>query len=254
MRLRLVLSISLCTVLFAPPMRAQTTSNGPWPTVRQTNGWYGNIYEAPISPSFSVMTDIQWRRSGLIENPKQLFTVGGLTWRATPGVRLTIGGGYIASAPYGLLPAAAPTREYQLWYQLQLQQHAGPLDFAHRYRFENRWLHDVTHDADGAHSVNERFSHRLRYQLRVSHPFNQFKLHGQPILAIAADEAFLGMTAAERRISFDQNRASVGVGVPLGHGERVEVSYMQQWIAQARVKQSEINNTLQVMFVHNLAR
>lgn len=242
-------------LLFASPAPTQTTStNGPWPTVRQRNGWYGNIYEAPVSPQFSVMTDIQWRRSGLIEDPKQLFMVGGLTWRATPGVRLTLGGGYIASAPYGLLPAALPTREYQIWYQLQLQQHAGPLDFAHRYRFENRWLHDVTHDGAGAHSVNDRFSHRLRYQLRVSHPFNQVKLHGQPLLAIAADEAFLGMTAAERRISFDQNRASVGLGVPLGHGERVEVSYMQQWIAQARVKQSEINNTLQVMFVHNLAR
>lgn len=244
----------MLSLFCAQSSRAQTTANGPWPTVHQTNAWYGNIYEQPVTPAFSVMTDVQLRRSGFIEHPKQLFMVGGLTWRATPGVRLTLGGGYIASTPYGLLPAALPAREYQIWYQLQLQQHAGPLDFAHRYRFENRWIHDVSHDALGAHSTNERFAHRLRYQLRASHPFNQFKLHGQPILAIAADEAFVGMTAAERRVSFDQNRASIGIGVPLGHGERMEVSYMQQWIAQARVKSSEINNTLLVMFVHNLAR
>lgn len=80
------------------------------------------------------------------------------------------------------------------------------------------------------------------------------KLHGQPILAIAADEPFIGMTAVERRVSFDQNRASVGVGLPLGRGERMEVSYMQQWIANTRLRTSEINNTLLVMFVHNLSR
>ena len=241
-------------MLLAPVTRAQTAANAPWPSVHQANGWYGSIYELPITPKLSVTTDVQLRRNGFLEHPKQLFMVGGVAWRVTPGVRLTLGGGYIASAPYGLLPTARPIREFQLWYQLQFQQHAGPLDFSHRYRFENRWLHDVSHDAEGAHSTNERFAHRLRYQLRATHPFKQLKLNGQPITAIAADEAFLGMTAAERRISFDQNRASVGVGLPLGHGERLEVSYMQQWIAQARVKTTEINNTLLVMFVHNLAR
>ena len=235
------------------PCQTNPSATAPWPSVHQTNGWYGNIYEQPLTGSFGLMTDIQWRRSGLVEHPKQLFMVGGLSWRATPGVRLTLGGGYVASAPYGLLPALLPSREYQIWYQLQLQQHAGPLDFAHRYRYENRWIHDVIHDASGEHSSETRFAHRLRYQLRASHPFG-VKLHGQPILAIAADEAFVGMTAAEKRVSFDQNRASVGIGLPLGRGERLEMSYMQQWIANTRLKTSEINNTLLVMFVHNLAR
>lgn len=254
-RLRLVLfTLLLPLVSFASLSSAQTAPSSAWPSVHQTNGWYGSIYEQPLNQSFALLTDVQWRRSGLVEHPKQVFMVGGLTWRATPGVRVTLGGGYIASAPYGLLPAALPSREYQIWYQLQLQQHAGPLDFAHRYRYENRWIHDVIHDVDGTHSSETRFAHRLRYQLRASHPFNQFKMHGQPLLAIASDEAFIGMTATDRRVAFDQNRASVGVGLPLGHGERLEVSYMQQWIAQARVKTSEINNTLLVMFVHNLAR
>ncbi|MEO7997060.1 MAG: DUF2490 domain-containing protein [Gemmatimonadaceae bacterium] len=255
MRLRLVLAtLLLSSAALAPVSRAQTAPSTAWPTVHQTNGWYGNIYEQALNPTFSLMTDIQWRRSGLVEHPKQLFAVGGLTWRATPGVRVTLGGGYIASTPYGLLPAALPSREYLIWYQLQFQQHAGPLDFGHRYRYENRWIHDVIRDANGTHNGDTRFAHRLRYQLRASHPFSSIKLHGQSMLAIAADEAFIGMTAAERRVSFDQNRASVGIGLPLGHGERMEVSYMQQWIAQARVKTSEINNTLLVMFVHNLAK
>ena len=245
-------AIALATA--AASLSAQTaTSSAPWPTVHQANGWYGNIYEKPLTSTFGLMTDVQWRRSGLVEHPKQLFMVGGVSWRATPGVRLTLGGGYIASAPYGKLPALLPSREYQIWYQLQLQQHAGPLDFAHRYRYENRWIHDVIHDATGVHSSATRFAHRLRYQLRASHPFG-VKLHGQPVLAIAADEAFIGMTAAERRVAFDQNRASVGVGLPLGLGERVEISYMQQWIANTRLKTSEINNTLLVTFVHNLPR
>lgn len=62
------------------------------------------------------------------------------------------------------------------------------------------------------------------------------------------------MIGTDRRVAFDQNRGSLGLGLPLGHGERLEVSYMQQWIAQARAGTSEINNTLLVMFVHNLPR
>ncbi|MEP6833966.1 MAG: DUF2490 domain-containing protein [Gemmatimonas sp.] len=235
-------------------LQAQTTSStAPWPTVHQTNGWYGNIFEQPITPSFGLVTDIQWRRNGFVEHPKQLFAVGGISWRATTGVRLTLGGGYIASTPYGLLPATYPTREYQIWYQLQLDQHAGPIDFNHRYRYENRWIHDVIHDDAGEHSSDTRFAHRLRYQLRASHPFRA-KLRGQPLLAFASDEAFLGMTAVERRVAFDQNRASVGVGIPLGAHERMELSYMQQWIANSKLKTSEVNNTFQVMFVHKFPR
>ena len=54
-----------------------------------------------------------------------------------------------------------------------------------------------------------------------------------------------------RRLAFDQNRASAGVGFPLSNGERVEVSYMQQWIANTKYKTAEINRTLLVMLVNN---
>ncbi|MDQ6612348.1 MAG: DUF2490 domain-containing protein, partial [Gemmatimonadota bacterium] len=170
----------LVGLLFGTTLNAQTSA---WPSVHQTNGWYGSIYETTLTHSnVGVMTDIQWRRMGLIENPKQLFATGGLSWRATPGVRFTLGGGYIASAPYGLLRATYPTREYQLFYQLNLQQHANQLDFAHRFRYENRWVHDVVADVDGTHNSDVRFSHRLRYQFRVTHPLTSMKAHNQPLL------------------------------------------------------------------------
>ena len=247
MRNCIALSAGLLALVASTSASAQSQA---WPTVHQTNGWYGSIYEEAINPHFGLMTDVQLRRSGLIEDPKQLFAVGGLSWRATPGVRLTLGGGYIASTPYGLLPATYPSREYQIWYQLNLQQHAGPLDFAHRFRYENRWIHDVIPDANGTHNSETRFAHRLRYQFRVSHPL-AMQMHHQSVLAIASDEAFLGLTPVERRVSFDQNRAALGVGLPLSAGERLEVSYMQQWIANTKYKTAEVNRTLLVMFVHN---
>ncbi len=223
-----------------------------WPTVHQTNGWYGSIYETGLTNSpFGLMTDIQWRRMGWITEPKQLFAVGGLSWRATQGVRFTLGGGYIGSSPYGLLPAPYPTREYQLFYQMNLQQHASLFDFAHRFRYENRWVHDVISDANGTHNSDVRFSHRLCYQFRVSHPLTSMQMHRQSLLLFASDEAFLGLTPVERRVSFDQNRAAVGIGFPLSIAERLEMSYLQQWLANTKYKTVEINRTLQVMFVHN---
>ncbi|MEP6764050.1 MAG: DUF2490 domain-containing protein [Gemmatimonadaceae bacterium] len=249
MHLRLVSITSLVTLLALTSLHGQ---NSAWPSVHQSNGWYGSVYETMFRGSqFGLTTDIQLRRMGLAEHPKQLFAVGGLSYRPTAGLRFTLGGGYIGSTPYGLLPAAYPTREYQIFYQMNLQQHAGELDFAHRFRYENRWIHDVIADDAGKHNSDVRFSHRLRYQFRASHPLLSMQLHKQPLLLIGADEAFIGLTPVDRRVAFDQNRASVGLGLPLSKGERLEVSYMQQWIANTKYKTNEINNTLLVMFVHN---
>lgn len=235
----------------AAPALAQSNS---WPSVSQGNAWYGRSFEQVLSPTLAIVTDVQWRRNGLLEHPKQLDMVAGLAWRATAGLRLAVGGSYTSSTPYGLLPAPLPTREHLLWYQLQLQQHAGPVDFSHRYRFENRWVHDVAHDEDGSHDVNERFNHRLRYQIRASHSFPTLQMHGQPMLVYAADELFLGLTAVERHVAVEQNRSSVGLGLPISGSERLEVGYMHQIIANTRYKTMEVNHILLLVLVHTLPR
>lgn len=242
---------ALFLLIATAPASAQSNS---WPTVSQGNAWYGRSYEQVVSPTLAIVTDVQLRRNGFLEHPKQLDMVAGLAWRATAGLRLAVGGSYTSSTPYGLLPAPRPTREHLLWYQLQLQQHAGPVDFSHRYRFENRWVHDVARDDAGSHDVNERFNHRLRYQIRASHSFSKARMHGQPMLVYAADELFLGLTAAERHVAVEQNRSSIGLGLPISGAERLEVGYMHQIIANTRYKTMEVNHILLLVLVHTLPR
>ncbi|MEP6780516.1 MAG: DUF2490 domain-containing protein [Gemmatimonadaceae bacterium] len=233
-------------------LSSATGQSSAWPSVHQTNGWYGSIFETMFGRSrFGLLTDIQLRRMGLTEQPKQLDAVVGLSYRPTNGLRFTLGGEFVSSTPYGSLPAPFPTREHLLWYQMNLQQHVAQFDFGQRFRYENRWIHDVITDGDGKHDSDVRFSHRVRYQVRASHPVKSMQMHNQPLLLIGAEEVFIGLTPVDRRVAFDQNRASVGVGLPLSRGERLEVSYMQQWIANTKYKTTEINNTLLVMFVHN---
>jgi hypothetical protein len=126
-----------CCLLVVATSGAQAQSKR-WPAVHPSNGWYSNVFETAVDSRFALLTEVSVRRMGLIEDPKQLFAIAGLGLRVLPGVRLTAGGGYTSSTPCGKLPAPAPSREYSVWYQLQLAQRAGTIDLSHRYRLENR--------------------------------------------------------------------------------------------------------------------
>lgn len=221
----------------------------PWRTVRQDHLWLAAVVDQPITTRLAFFGDAHWRRTDAGLQPQQALARGTLTFRVTPGLRLGVGVNYVATAPYGELPTARPLRDRQIFYLAQFNQKLGRLDVMHRYRFEHRWLADVLERSDGRDSLSaSRFAQRTRYLLRLQYPIARLTMSRQPVLAIAQNDLFVGLAGADRGASVDQNRISIGAGLPLSARQRVDVLWLQQWIANPRARANEQNRTLWIVF------
>jgi hypothetical protein len=247
---RAALPALLLLGLGAPPcLSAQDAT--PWRTVRQDQLWLAAVVDQPITTRLGFLGDAQWRRTDAGLQPQQALARGTLTYRVTPGLRLGVGVNYVATAPYGELPAARPLRDRQIFYLAQFNQKLGRLDVMHRYRFEHRWLADVLERSDGRDSLStSRFAQRTRYLLRLQYPIARLTMSRQPVLAIAQNDLFVGLAGADRGAAVDQNRISIGAGLPLSARQRLDVLWLQQWIANPRARANEQNRTLWIVFNH----
>lgn len=233
--------------VLALPLPAQSAG---WESVHQSSTWLIVTADQAVSPRTALWFDGQWRRMGLGAEPQQVLLRPGVQWTLTPGVRVGGGYAYVATAPYGEVPSATPLREHRLWQQLALSHRAGPVTVSHRYRWEQRWLAPVV----GDETQDFQYQQRARYMIRAQTALGALRRAGQPVTAFVYDEMLLpvGHGTATGRLA--QNRASVGVGIPLDAHHRVEVGYLNLWNALTTAQTNEFNHTLTIGLVRSVAR
>lgn len=224
----------------------------PWRTVRQNDHiWLAVTYDQPVSRRWAVLGDIQWRRTDGLSNPQQFMFRNTLTYKPAEGLRLGAGVNYGASSPYGELPAARPVRDRQLFLFAQANQRPGKFDLMHRYRYEHRWLSDIVTDEAGDRSRGpSRYQQRARYLLRAAYPVPGFKFRARDVTGVLQNDVFVGISRTDRGLSLDQNRFSFGTGIPLSATKRLDVLWMQQWLALPTARASENNGTLWILLNH----
>jgi len=235
------------SLILALPLSAQA---GGWESVHQSSTWLIVTADEAVSRRAALWFDGQWRRMGVGAEPQQLLLRPGVQWTLTPGVRVGGGYAYVATAPYGEAPSATPLREHRLWQQLALSHRAGPVTVSHRYRWEQRWLAPVV----GDETQDFQYQQRARYMIRAQTALGALTRAGQPVTAFVYDEMLLpvGHGTATGRLA--QNRASVGIGIPLDAQHRIEVGYLNLWNALTTAQTNEFNHTLTIGLVRSVAR
>ena len=210
-----------------------------WQTVQQPATWANAFVDHAISERTALWFDAHWRRMDLGGPPQQLLLRPGVQVTLRPGLRVGGGYAYIATAPYGESPSAAPLREHRAWQQLTLGHAALNLSLVHRLRSEQRWLAPVLGDDLGP----LRYQQRLRYFVRAQRPITS------AAYGFAANEFFLPVGHREGEQRRLQNRAQLGIGVPLSERQRVEIGYLHQWNRITPRETYEINHTLVLSWV-----
>ena len=213
-----------------------------WIMREQQATWIGAAAEEVLTPRISLWFDGSWRRMGLGARPQQLLLRPGVVVTVAPGVKLGAGYTWVATAPYGALPLAAPTREHRSWQDLQLAHRAGAVNVSHRFRLEQRWIHPLR--ADGAGPT--AYTNRVRYRGRGTLPLSRIRLNGAPLTAFAWNELLMPVGGRTQRFTLGQNRAAVGIGLPLGKTMQAEVAYMNLYNAFPSRRANEVNHTLWV--------
>ncbi len=202
--------------------------------------------DQPVAPKLALWFDGSWRRMELGAEPQQVLIRPGLQYTLTPGVRVSAGYAYIATAPYGSLPTANPLREQRTWQQLLLTHRAGAATVSHRYRLEQRWIRPLlasSGESDDALGPTT-YQNRLRYLGRGQVNLGSLTYRSRPLLGIVWDELLMPLGGPAQTLTIGQNRATIGVGLPVTPTQRVEVSYMNLYNALAARRANEINHTL----------
>lgn len=227
---------------------APTAGAQPWITRHQDAMWVGGFVDQPVSKRTALWFDGSWRRMDLGEEPQQLLLRPGVQFTLTPGVRVAAGYAWVATQPYGSLPIANPTREHRTWQQLSLSHKAGAFTVSHRFRLEQRWVHPllVVAGSDEREDGPTTYQNRVRYMPRGQANLGSLKVGGRPVIGYVWDELLMPLGGPTQTFTIGQNRASVGVGIPLSATMRTEVGYMNLYNAFAPRRANEVNHTLWV--------
>ncbi len=233
----------------ASPVSAQSAA-APYSTVQQPAAWYSVFADHAISPRAALWFDGQWRRTGIGRSPQQVLFRPGVQYALAPGVRVGAGYAYIASAPYGEVPGAAPLREQRLWQQLTLAHSAGRVGVSHRFRNEQRWIAPVL---GGGETDRYRYAQRVRYMVRAQSALPSVMIGGRPLLAFAYEELLVPVGHGDETLRLAQNRLSAGLGLRVGTRQRVEVGYLNLWNALTARRVNEVNHTFTVSWYWTVA-
>lgn len=239
---RPVLRPFLLLALAAASAGAQNSS---WPTTHQQALWVTTTVEHELSPRTALWFDGSWRRMGVGEEPQQLLLRPGVIRTLIPGVRVGAGYTYVATAPYGELPAAAPSREHRLWQDIRLSHTYGKVSVTQRYRWEQRWLAPVVADETG----DFVYQQRARVMVRAQAPLGARTFRTRALSWYLQEELLLPVGHDGAAGRFAQNRALVGVGVPLSARQRLDVGYQNLWNALPARQANEVNHVVTFTWV-----
>jgi hypothetical protein len=231
---------ALLLISWAAGSAAAQDAASDWVTREQDALWAGVVAEQQVTDRVALWFDGSWRRMGLGARPQQLLLRPGVLVTVAPGVKVGAGYTYVATAPYGRLPIAHPTREHRSWMDLQLAHAAGPAAVTHRFRLEQRWVHPMVADTAGPTS----YANRVRYRARGSFKLGGMAVSGLPVQAFAWDELLMPLGGRGQQFTLGQNRATVGVALPLSHATKVELAYMNLYNAFPSRRANEVNHTL----------
>ena len=121
----------------------------------------------------------------------------------------------------------------------------GKLDFANRFRLEQRFFGQPALQANGTYGITSyRYENRFRYQLRTNIPLS---FGDKRNYLGMSDEIMFNFGKNVVGNNFDQNRAFVALGRSVGHETRVEVGFMEQTLHRRGGEIYEHNHTIQVV-------
>lgn len=205
------------------------------------HSWYSWSSDNAVTPKWSLVADVFFRRVGAGGAPQQTLLRPGAMYQLTPGARVGGGYAYITTNPYGDDPIPATMPEHRIWEQLMLTQKFGSVGVTHRYRLEQRFI-GVGDAADPTKVARFRKEGRFRYFGRAIHDLGRTT---GPYLQ-AYDEVFITTGANTRTNWLDQNRLFLGGGYRFTPTWRLEVGYLEQRIWKSTGLKAERNHTLAV--------
>ena len=200
--------LRLCgsVILLGTPcaVAAQVGSLGSWNILNLQYKW---------NDRFSGMAEGQVRSLRLYNDFHYYEYKGAVTYKAMPGLRLTLGAGhYVTYASGGDFTLPKANDEFRLWPQVVLDGALGRVRLEQRYRWEMRY-------------TSNGYRNRFRFRLGISYPFGRMKDGEHPYVLSGSNELFF----TDNEPYFERNRAQVAINRRLTPKVALQLGYLHQF-------------------------
>jgi hypothetical protein len=183
---------------------AQSEGLGSWNILNVQYKW---------NERYSALAETQLRSLRFYDDFHYYEFKGAVTYKAMPGLRLTLGSGrYVTYLPGGDFVRPKANDELRIWPQLVHDATFGRLRIEHRYRMELRF-------------TSNGHRNRFRYRLGASYPFGALKGGERPFVLSASNELFF----TDREPYFERNRAQVSINRRLTPTWALQLGYLHQF-------------------------
>lgn len=198
----------------------------------QQNGWLASFNTFKINAKWSLHADAQLRSSDDVKKVQTLLL--------RPGINYHINKAWVATAGYAFISnrrtigsVSEMFTEHRLWQQMVFNHKISKAATAHRLRFEQRYLPQVTFDFGDLKKDGVNTAYRLRYFIRNVLPLKQAPAFTKGAFVALQNEVLInvGNKAAVNGRNFDQNRLYLALGYRLPNSKiDLEAGYMNQYI------------------------
>lgn len=133
--------------------------------------------------------------------------------------------------------------------ELDYQQNISKLIIAHRYRLEERWIHN---SSANALTPGYKFNFRFRYQLQLSYPIIYKPQPTGRLTAKLADEIMFNFGHQIIYNAFDQNRVYAGLNYGISPSIQFELGYLYWFQQRSSGNQYYSRNNVRFTIYHRI--
>lgn len=196
-------------------LQAQTVPISP-------NGyWITYLGDNKLNERIGVHSEGQIRNALVDRTVFTLLVRTGINFYLQPYAMATVGYGYFYFDPSQPDLHASRISENRAWQQLILTQKSRNIFIEHRFRSEQRFLNNLTHDA-------KRTEHRIRYRFQALFPLYSISPHLRHLFFAFNNELMIKFEKNTADL-FDRNRLFLGIGYQFHPKLNVQIGYMNQF-------------------------
>lgn len=222
--------------------------------VTQQTEWFALNSNVKFHKKFGFAFDGQLRFVQGFENA-QHYVRNGIEIYVTPKLSIVpIGYMHVWNFKYGKQPSSFVNNEHRIWQQILYRHNYRKLFFAHRFRFEQRFIQKHHTEIDGS-LVNDGYDtylNRIRYRLQVQIPLNKEKIEPGAWFVGIFDEAFYSWGKSITFSRPDQNRLYTAIGYQFNKKFSIQGGAFYQMLIKKNGAQQENNVGTLIQVGYNL--
>jgi hypothetical protein len=224
-QLKRVLFLATALLSLGVQAGAQTTDTS-------FKGWYLYSGDHPIGGRWEFHFEAYLRRHDIIERWQHVLLRPGVNYRLNDTVTFTVGYAHRRVYVYPVNADRYVQPEHRLWEQVALKQKIGRLTLQHRYRIEQRFLGQVSLTQDRKPNLDFwQYQSRFRYALKATIPLQRGSRETNNWYLALGNEVFLRAGPTLEGHLFEQDRTYIALGHSLTKTSKIEMGYMDRFIA-----------------------